>query len=271
MRSPWFLGGSTVDPDVTDTRSGASGGSRQEIPSHRRRHWTGLSMSAWTARLSGPGSPGGSEPRGGADPLRRPQPGIGSDCGGREGCLCAPHAGAVHSAPVQEELIRQRIKEIKGRGGHPLRSTALHRERRCASGQRSRRPVLICSSSRRPWCRQSTSALKDEGSLDLEALCRDMGVPVVIGNCVALGVALRLMRAGAAGVAGGHRSGSRLHIARCSGRGHPSRPRRWPTAASRPPRLRAGERPPCADRAGGWWHRHREATSASASPAEPMR
>ena len=37
-------------------------------------------------------------------------------------------------------------------------------------------------------------------TLDLEALCRDMGVPVVIGNCVTYDVALQLMRAGAAGV-----------------------------------------------------------------------
>ena len=37
-------------------------------------------------------------------------------------------------------------------------------------------------------------------TLDLEALCRDMGVPVVIGNCVTYEVALQLMRAGAAGV-----------------------------------------------------------------------
>ncbi|GIR75099.1 MAG: hypothetical protein CM15mP77_2560 [Synechococcus sp.] len=38
------------------------------------------------------------------------------------------------------------------------------------------------------------------GDTDLEALCRDMGVPVIIGNCVTYDVALQLMRAGAAGV-----------------------------------------------------------------------
>ncbi|NBQ37013.1 MAG: GuaB3 family IMP dehydrogenase-related protein [Synechococcus sp.] len=48
----------------------------------------------------------------------------------------------------------------------------------------------------------STNHTGPEGqeTLDLEALCRDMGVPVVIGNCVTYEVALQLMRAGAAGV-----------------------------------------------------------------------
>ena len=48
----------------------------------------------------------------------------------------------------------------------------------------------------------STEHIGPEGqeTLDLEALCRDFGVPVVIGNCVTYDVALKLMRAGAAGV-----------------------------------------------------------------------
>ncbi|MFN7898272.1 MAG: GuaB3 family IMP dehydrogenase-related protein, partial [Synechococcaceae cyanobacterium] len=48
----------------------------------------------------------------------------------------------------------------------------------------------------------STEHIGPEGqqSLDLEALCREFGVPVVIGNCVTYEVALKLMRAGAAGV-----------------------------------------------------------------------
>ena len=48
----------------------------------------------------------------------------------------------------------------------------------------------------------STEHIGPEGqeSLDLEALCRNFGVPVVIGNCVTYDVALKLMRAGAAGV-----------------------------------------------------------------------
>ena len=48
----------------------------------------------------------------------------------------------------------------------------------------------------------STEHIGPEGreKLDLESLCRDMGVPVVIGNCVTYDVAMQLMRAGAAGV-----------------------------------------------------------------------
>lgn len=48
----------------------------------------------------------------------------------------------------------------------------------------------------------STEHIGPEGrqTLDLAALCRDLGVPVVIGNCVTYDVTLQLMRAGAAGV-----------------------------------------------------------------------
>jgi len=48
----------------------------------------------------------------------------------------------------------------------------------------------------------STEHIGPEGreSLNLTALCRDLGLPVVIGNCVTYAVALELMRAGAAGV-----------------------------------------------------------------------
>lgn len=48
----------------------------------------------------------------------------------------------------------------------------------------------------------STDHLGPEGqeTLDLENLCRSLGVPVVIGNCVTYEVALLLMRAGAAAV-----------------------------------------------------------------------
>ena len=92
-----------------------------------------------------------------------------------------------------------------------------------------------------------------------------MGVPVVIGNCVTgrpaahEGWCRRRSR--------GHRSGSRLHIARCSGRGHPQA---TAVATVRPPvATTSRERPPC--RSWRMVASSPEATSANASPVEPIR
>ena len=94
MRSPWSLGEAPSIP-TSRTPVGASG-DRERDPNYRKRHGWGCRC-LHGGEVVGPGSPGSSEPRG-ADPLRRPQPGIGSDCSGRERCLCAPHAGAVQRA-----------------------------------------------------------------------------------------------------------------------------------------------------------------------------
>ncbi|MFM7455222.1 MAG: GuaB3 family IMP dehydrogenase-related protein, partial [Vulcanococcus sp.] len=104
----------------------------------------------------------------------------------------------LYSQPVREDLIRKRIAEIKERGGIAAVSAT---------------PVValkfgkaIAEAGADLFFVQATVVSTEhvgpagQESLDLEALCRDFGVPVIIGNCVTYEVALKLMRAGAAGV-----------------------------------------------------------------------
>jgi IMP dehydrogenase len=104
----------------------------------------------------------------------------------------------LYSQPVREELIRQRIAEIKAGGGiaavsaTPLAALKFGKTIAEAGAELFFVQATVVS----------TEHIGPEGqtSLDLEALCRDFGVPVVIGNCVTYEVALKLMQAGAAGV-----------------------------------------------------------------------
>ena len=104
----------------------------------------------------------------------------------------------LYSQPVQEQLIRQRIKDIKQKGGIAAVSgtpvAALKYKNAIAEAGADLFFVQATV--------VSTEHIGPEGrdKLDLESLCRDMGVPVVIGNCVTYDVAMQLMRAGAAGV-----------------------------------------------------------------------
>jgi IMP dehydrogenase len=104
----------------------------------------------------------------------------------------------LYSQPVREDLIRLRISQIKERGG--IAAVSATPVAALRFGQ------VIAEAGADLFFVQatvvSTEHIGPEGqaSLDLTALCRDMGVPVVIGNCVTYEVALQLMRAGASGV-----------------------------------------------------------------------
>ncbi|MEB3261860.1 MAG: GuaB3 family IMP dehydrogenase-related protein, partial [Cyanobacteriota bacterium] len=104
----------------------------------------------------------------------------------------------LYSQPVREELIRQRIAEIKQAGGIAAVSATPVAALRFGSA--------IAEAGADLFFVQATVVstehigLAGQQSLNLEALCRTFGVPVVIGNCVTYEVALQLMRAGAAGV-----------------------------------------------------------------------
>ena len=104
----------------------------------------------------------------------------------------------LYRQPVQEDLVRQRIAEIRERGGiAAVSATPVAALRFGRAVAEAGADLLFVQATV-----VSTDHLGPAGreSLDLEALCRDLGVPVVIGNCVTYEVALQLMRAGAAGV-----------------------------------------------------------------------
>ncbi|WP_461566409.1 GuaB3 family IMP dehydrogenase-related protein [Synechococcus sp.] len=104
----------------------------------------------------------------------------------------------LYSQPVQEELIRARIAEIKQAGGIAAVSATPAAALKYGKAVADAGADLFFVQA----TVVSTDHLGPEGqeTLDLENLCRSLGVPVVIGNCVTYEVALLLMRAGAAAV-----------------------------------------------------------------------
>ena len=104
----------------------------------------------------------------------------------------------IYKKPIKEELIIKRIQEIKQRGGiAAVSGTPL-----AAIKYRD----LVKDSGADLFFLQatvvSTEHLGKEGSknLDLYDLCKNIGIPVAVGNCVTYEVSLKLMRAGAAAV-----------------------------------------------------------------------
>jgi IMP dehydrogenase len=104
----------------------------------------------------------------------------------------------LYSQPVREELIRQRIAEIKRQGAVAAVSATPAAALRFGSVLDEAGADLFFVQA----TVVSTEHLGPEGrqTLNLATLCRDLGIPVVIGNCVTYEVALELMRAGAVAV-----------------------------------------------------------------------
>lgn len=104
----------------------------------------------------------------------------------------------IYSEPIKENLIKQRIKEIKDKGGIAAVSGTPIAAIRFKEILREAMPDIFFVQA----TVVSTEHIgqKNQATLDLMELCKSMPVPVVIGNCVTYAVALQLMRAGAAGI-----------------------------------------------------------------------
>lgn len=188
-------GGRTVDPEVTDT-SWMLGGIERSIPIIASA-MDGVVDVDMAVRLSQLGALGVLNLEGVQTRYEDPNPvldriaAVGKDA-------FVPLMQELYSQPVQEQLIRQRIGDIKRKGGIAAVSgtpvAALKYRNTIAEAGADLFFVQATV--------VSTEHIGPEGreKLDLESLCRDMGVPVVIGNCVTYDVAMQLMRAGAAGV-----------------------------------------------------------------------
>ncbi|NEQ75663.1 MAG: GuaB3 family IMP dehydrogenase-related protein [Okeania sp. SIO2C9] len=104
----------------------------------------------------------------------------------------------LYAAPIQPELISQRIKEIKSQGGIAAVSLT-------PAGALKYGKVVADAGADLFFVQAtvvSTAFLSPESveNLDLFKLCQEMPIPVVLGNCVTYEVALNLMKVGAAGV-----------------------------------------------------------------------
>lgn len=188
-------GGRTVDPEVTDSRW-SLGGIDREIPIIASA-MDGVVDVAMAVELSRLGALGVLNLEGVQTRYEDPNPVLDRIAAvGKEDFV--PLMQELYSQPVQEELIRRRIAEIREQGGIAAVSATPAAALRFGKAVAEAGADLFFVQA----TVVSTEHIGPEGRerLDLATLCRDMGVPVVIGNCVTYDVALELMRAGAAGV-----------------------------------------------------------------------
>jgi len=104
----------------------------------------------------------------------------------------------LYAEPIKLELIEQRIQEIKQQGGVAAVSAT-------PAGAVKYGSVVAKAGVDLFFVQAtvvSTAHLSPESitSLDLAQFCREMPIPVVLGNCVTYEVTLNLMKAGASGV-----------------------------------------------------------------------
>lgn len=104
----------------------------------------------------------------------------------------------LYAEPIKSELIAQRIQEIKQLGGIAAVSAT-------PAGASKYRSVVAKAAADLFFVQAtvvSTAHLSPESvePLDLAEFCREMPMPVVLGNCVTYEVTLNLMKAGAAAV-----------------------------------------------------------------------
>jgi IMP dehydrogenase len=104
----------------------------------------------------------------------------------------------LYAEPIKPELITQRIREIKQQGGIAAVSAT--------PAGASKFGKVVAEAGADLFFIQatvvSTAHLSPESivPLDLETFCREMPMPVALGNCVTYDVTLNLMKAGAAAV-----------------------------------------------------------------------
>lgn len=104
----------------------------------------------------------------------------------------------LYSAPVQEELIVRRIQEIKSRGVVVAASVTPNMAQRYGPCAVEAGCGVIVVQSTVTGVEHRSAA--PGGQLDLRSFCREIGAPVIVGNCVTYDIALRLMETGVAGI-----------------------------------------------------------------------
>ena len=109
-----------------------------------------------------------------------------------------PRMQKVYREPVKEELILQRINEVKEMGGiAALSGTPQAAIKFRETLNNSKIDLFFLQGTV-----VSTEHLGMDGkeSLNIRDLCESMEVPVIAGNCVTYNVAMRLMKAGVSGL-----------------------------------------------------------------------
>lgn len=103
----------------------------------------------------------------------------------------------IYTQPIKEDLIAQRVRELKAGGVVAAVSSIPQKaERFAAIAQEAGADVFVVQSTVSTVRHLS----KEYKSLDLKAFCEKLGMPVIIGNAVTHKVTLELMECGVAGV-----------------------------------------------------------------------
>ena len=104
----------------------------------------------------------------------------------------------LYRQPVEEELIIKRIQYIKAAGGiAAVSGTPAAAMRFGKTIAKAGADIFFVQAT---VVSNNHTGEEDNETLDLSSFCSEIGLPVVIGNCVTYEVALQLMRTGASGV-----------------------------------------------------------------------
>ncbi len=103
----------------------------------------------------------------------------------------------IYTEPIKEELIARRVKEVKQSGVLAAVSSIPQKAEHFSALAQEAGADLFVVQSTVSTVRHISTQYK---SLDLEAFCKKLNIPVIIGNAVTYNVTLELMRCGVAGV-----------------------------------------------------------------------
>src|SRR4051812_36860194 len=105
----------------------------------------------------------------------------------------------IYSQPIKEELIAQRIREIKDQGVVAAASFTPQRVRSYYETALEA-GVDILGIQGTGISAEHVSTDESRPPLNLKEFCREVGIPVVVGGCASYSTGLHLMRTGAVGV-----------------------------------------------------------------------
>jgi IMP dehydrogenase len=111
----------------------------------------------------------------------------------------------LHAAPVQPELIGERVREIRDQGATVCVALSPANTETLLPHVTKAEPDLLVIAGTVTSAEHVSKT--EEHSLDLKQLVRRLEVPVIVGGCASYESALHLMRTGAAGVLVGVGSG----------------------------------------------------------------
>lgn len=103
----------------------------------------------------------------------------------------------VYREPIKEELVGRRVEEIRKAGVPPVVSAIPQRAEQFGPIAQEAGAEIFVVQSTVSTVRHISTQYK---LLDLNVFCREMKIPVMVGNCVTYEVCLELMDTGASGV-----------------------------------------------------------------------